>query len=182
MHFHWLIKHKVGKKDPNYEQPEEIEVDDFIRQIGEKEIEIDLESIEPEEKPKDASDSSSEPNTDDIRRIFDSSDSESDNVFNVQRRGIDSLTNMRSRDDDNDPMIITVTIPGNGTERSIKRSHPMEENEQNQHKSNRIVREIDNEEIVEHEALISKSQLKVQTEAKDDKRVSESSSSEERTH
>ena len=38
MHFHWLMKHKVGKNDnklyskfPSYEQPEEIEVDDFIK-------------------------------------------------------------------------------------------------------------------------------------------------------
>ena len=79
-------------------------------------------------------------------------------------------------------MIITVTIPGNGTERSIKRSHPSEEKEQNQPKLNRIVREIpDNDEIVEHEALISKSQQKVQTEAIADKGVSESSTFKERT-
>ena len=169
------MKHKVGKNDiklyskfPSYEQPEEIEVDDFIKRIGTKEIRLDLVPIDPIEP----SYSSSEANTDDIRRILDSSDSESDNVYNVPRQG--------TRDDDDDPMIITVTIPGNGTDRSIKRSHPIEEDEQNQGKSNRIVREIDNEEIMEHEALISNSQLKVQ--AKADKRVSESSSSRERTH
>ena len=64
MHFHWLIKHKVEKnKKSNCEQPEEIEVDDFIRQIGAKEIEIDFETVEPEDQHKGESNPPSESDT-----------------------------------------------------------------------------------------------------------------------
>ena len=153
------MKHKVGKSDiklykefPSHEQPEEIEVDEFIKKIGEKEIRLDLVPIAPIEPCY----STSEADSEDIRRVFDSS-SDSDNE-----------PTQGNREYDDEPMII-VTIPGNGR---------MSEDEQN---TERIVRVIDNEENMGHDSARRMSQSHVQTEVHADREVSESSYSSERT-
>ena len=133
------MKHKVGKNSislfkeyPSYEQPEEIEVDEFIKKVGTREIRLDLVPITPIEPCYSSSDAAEE----DIRRVFDSS-SDSD----IEPAQGDTK-------DDDEPMII-VTIPGSGR---------MSDDEQNEE---RIVRIIDNEESTSHDPTRRNSQAHV---------------------
>ena len=128
MYFHWLCKHRMGKdridlfrEYPSYDPPEEIEVDEFIKKVGTREVQLDMmpkTTIEPCYSVSDASE-------EDFRRVFDSS-SDSD----IEPEPVNTK-------DKEEPMSI-VTSPGS-------RRMSTEPNE------DRIVHMIDSDEASNHD-------------------------------
>ena len=173
MYFHWLCKHRLGKdridlfkEYPSYEQPEEIEVDEFIRKIGTKEIQLDLvpkSNIEPCYSTSDEAE-------DDRRRVFSSSESDIEQEPKSKKVDVRRVFDSSSESDiepdtitkdEEEPKII-VTIAGN------RRMYNVQNEE-------RIVRIIDSDEDSSHDPTRRNSRDHVIA----DREVSESSHSKE---